>query len=137
MLVLDNNLLSDYLDGTDAARQFLLQYDDEVWAVSAIVLYEAYMGAVHGYIDGSPDRIRQAVTTSMDVLAVTDRTADEAATLQEELMSRGVPADHPDALIAASAQEHGGVFATAKKHFWRDEVQSVLAVAEYDPSKTR
>jgi tRNA(fMet)-specific endonuclease VapC len=133
MLVFDNNLLSDYLDGTDSARQFLQQYEQEAWAVPSIVLYEAYMGSVHGYIDGSPSVIRQAVTASMDVLDVTAETADEAADLQDELLGRGVPADHPDALIAASAREHGGMFATAEKHFWKDEVQSVLSVAEYDP----
>lgn len=115
MLVLDNNLLSDYLDGKDTAQQFLEQHEHDVWAVPAIVLYEAYMGCVHGYIDDSPDTIRQAVTTSMDVLAVTERTATEAASLQEELLRRGVPADHPDALIAASAREHGATFATAEK----------------------
>jgi predicted nucleic acid-binding protein len=48
-------------------------------------------------------------------------------------MDRGVPADHPDALIAASAREHGGTFATTEKHFWKDEVQAVLPVAEYAP----
>lgn len=133
MLVLDTNLLSDYLDGTDDARRFLQQYEHEAWAVPAIVLYEAYMGALHGYIDGSPDTIRQAVTASMDVLEVTERTANEATALQDELLSRGVPADHPDALIAAAAREHGGTFATAEKHFWQDDVQSVLSVAEYDP----
>lgn len=133
MLVLDTNLLSDYLDGTDDARRFLQQYEHEAWAVPAIVLYEAYMGAIHGYIDGSPDTIRQAVTASMDVLEVTERTANEAAALQDELLSRGVPADHPDALIAAAAREHGATFATAEKHFWQDDVQSVLSVAEYDP----
>ncbi|MEE6209689.1 PIN domain-containing protein [Salarchaeum sp. III] len=133
MLVLDNNLLSDYLDGRDAARDFLEQYDDEPWAVSSIVLYEAYLGCVHGYIDGSPETVRRAVTMSMDVLDATARTADEAATLQDELLSLGVPADHPNALIAASAREHGATFATAEKHFWRDDVQSVLPVAEYDP----
>lgn len=133
MLVLDNNLLSDYLDGTDDARRFLQRYEQEAWAVPAIALYEAYMGAVHGYIDGSPDAIRRAVTSSMDVLDVTDRTADEAASLQRELMRRGVPADHPDALIAAVAREHGATFATAEKHFWDDEVRSVLSVAKYDP----
>jgi predicted nucleic acid-binding protein len=91
------------------------------------------MGCIHGYIGGSPDTIRQAVTASIDVLAVTARTADEAASLQTELRDRGVPADHPDALIAASAREHGAVFATAERHFWKDDVQSVLDVAEYDP----
>jgi hypothetical protein len=133
MLVFDNNLLSDYLDGKDTARIFLERYEDEEWAVSAIVLYEAYMGCIHGYIDGSPDTIRQAVTMSMDILDATEQTADEAASLQDDLMDRGVPADHPDALIAASAREHGGTFATAEKHFWKDEVQAVLPVAKYDP----
>lgn len=133
MLVFDNNLLSDYLDGTDTARQFLRQYEQTAWAVPSIVLYEAYMGCVHGYIEKSPQELRQAVLTSMDVLDVTEQTANEAVSLQEELMSRGVPADHPDALIAASAREHGGTFATAEKHFWKDEIQSVLSVAEYDP----
>ncbi|WP_423743279.1 hypothetical protein V5735_09360 (plasmid) [Haladaptatus sp. SPP-AMP-3] len=48
-------------------------------------------------------------------------------------MARGVPADHPDALIAATARVHGTVFATAEKHFWNEEVQDVLDVGEYDP----
>ncbi|MDZ7850761.1 MAG: PIN domain-containing protein [Halodesulfurarchaeum sp.] len=135
MIVLDNNLLSEYLDGTSSASSFLKRYEAEAWAVSAVVLYEAYMGAVHGYIDGSPESVRQAVTASMDVLTVTERTAMEAKTLQEELLVRGVPADHPDALIAATAREHGATFATAEKHFWKDEVRDVLEVAEYHPEK--
>jgi len=104
MLVFDNNLLSDYLDGTDSARQFLKQYEQVAWAVPSIVLYEAYMGSVHGYIGASPSLIRQAVTASMEVLDVTAETADTAADLQDELLNRGVPAAHPDALIAASAK---------------------------------
>lgn len=134
MLVLDNTLLSDYLDGTEAARHFLERHDHEVWAVSAIVLYEAYMGSLHGYIGGSPAEIRQGVTASMEVLAVTEETADAAAALQDELMAAGVPADHPDALIAASARQHGATFATAEQHFWKDPVQDVLDVAAYDPN---
>lgn len=133
MLVFDNTLLSDYLDGTDAARQFLQRYEQLVWAVPSLVLYEAYMGCIHGYIDGSPGEIKQAVSTSMDILAVTAQTADEAASLQEELLKRGVPADHPDALIAATAREHGATLATADQHFWKEDVQSVLDIAEYDP----
>lgn len=133
MLVLDNNLLSDYLDGTDTARQFLQQHDKEVWAVPSTVLYEAYMGSLYGYIDGEAAVVRNAVTASMEILPVTRRTADEAVELQETLLARGVPADHPDALIAASAREHGGTFATAEKQFWSDDVQSVLDVAAYDP----
>jgi len=133
MLVLDNNLLSDYLDGKESAEAFLREHESDPWAVSGIVLYEAYMGSVHGYIDGDVETIREAVTTSMDVLAVTEQTANVAADLQDRLLERGVPADHPDALIAASAVEHGGTFATAEKQFWNPDVQAVLDVAEYDP----
>lgn len=133
MLVLDNNVLSDYLDGEPTAREFLRGYESEAWAVPSTVLYEALMGCVHGYVDGDPDVVRSAITASMDVLDVTEATAAEAAALQGALLERGVPADHPDALIAASAREHGGTFATAEKHFWRDDVQAVLDVAPYDP----
>lgn len=48
MPVLDNNLLSDYLDGTAEAKAFLEQYEADIWAVSAIALYEAYIGSIYG-----------------------------------------------------------------------------------------
>ena len=133
MLLLDNTILSDYLAGVDTARQFLEQYEQEVWAVSSIVLYEAYMGCVHGYIDATPAMVRQAVNTSMTVVDVTQQTAAEAETLQQELLELGAPADSPDVLIAATAREHGGTFATADKHFWKPEIEEVLSVAQYDP----
>jgi predicted nucleic acid-binding protein len=133
VLCLDNNLLSDYLDGRSDARRFLEEYEDEPWVVSNVVVYEAFMGSLHGVIGGDVPTIRQAITSSMDVLEVTEQTAVEAADLQEQLLARGVPADHPDALIAANAREHGATFATAEKHFWESEVQDVLDVAEYDP----
>ena len=133
MLLLDNTILSDYLAGVDTARQFLEQYEQEVWAVSSIVLYEAYMGCVHGYIDATPAMVRQAVNTSMTVVDVTQQTAAEAETLQQELLELGAPADSPDVLIAATAREHGGTFATADKHFWKPEIEELLSVAQYDP----
>ncbi|ELY77538.1 sugar metabolism cluster protein [Natrinema gari JCM 14663] len=91
------------------------------------------MGSLYGYIDASPDEITRAVNASMEILETTDETAMEAYDLQEELQDRGVPVDQLDALIAASAQEHGGWFATAEKQFWRDDVQEVIPVATYDP----
>lgn len=133
MLLLDNTILSDYLAGVDTARQFLEQYEQEVWAVSSIVLYEAYMGCLHGYINATPAMIRQAVNTSMTVIDVTQQTADEAEAMQQELLELGIPADSPDILIAATAREHGGTFATADKHFWKPEMEPVLSVAQYDP----
>jgi tRNA(fMet)-specific endonuclease VapC len=133
VLVLDNNVLSDYLNGTDAAEGFLTVHEDDEWAVSSIVLYEALMGATYGHIGADPATVRQAVTGSMRVLGVTERTAVEARQLQDDLLEEGSPVDQFDALIAASAVEHGGTFATAEKTFGSDTVRSVLDVAVYDP----
>lgn len=133
MLVLDNSLLSDYLAGKRSARSFLEPRSDEVWTVPSIVVYEAYMGAVHGYLGADVETIQSSIEQSIEVLNSTGQTTAEAATLQSELLDRGVPAEHPDALIAASASEHGGTFATGDRYFWADEVREVLDIAAYDP----
>lgn len=131
MLVLDTNLLSDYLTGTDAARAFLERHEDEPWSVPSLVLYESLMGAVYGHVSASPETVRAAVEGSMTVLDVTETTAVEAADLQRKLQSRGLQAESPDALIAAIALEHDGTFATNERFFWKDDVQELLSVAEY------
>ena len=106
MIVLNNNLLSDYLDGKETARQFLQRHEQEARAISMIVLYEAQIDCIHGYLDADPGTVRQAITAAMEVLRLSERAAEEATVLQEQLLERGIPADHPDALIAASAREH-------------------------------
>ncbi|ELY50191.1 PIN domain-containing protein [Natronolimnohabitans innermongolicus] len=133
LIILDNNLLSDYLNGTVDAREFLEEHDRDRWGISSIVLFEALMGSLYGYIDATPDEINHAIATSMDVFTTTQRTAIEAHDLQSKLHDRGAPVDQLDALIAASALEHGGRFATAEKQFWMDDVQEVLPVEEYNP----
>lgn len=132
MLVLDNNLLSDYLNGTADADAFLTRHEQEEWAVSAIVLYEALIGAVYGHIEAAPETVRAGVESSMAVLPTTAQTAVEGQMLQRELLDRGAPVGQLDALVAASAREHGGRFATAEKQFWADEVRSVLDVEPYE-----
>ncbi|XGI82702.1 PIN domain-containing protein [Halorutilales archaeon Cl-col2-1] len=132
MICLDNNLLSDYLDGKEEARKFLKEYESEPWAVSNIVVFEAYMGVVHGYIDGDVETIRQAIKSSMAILEVTERTVNEAVEIQKELRKKGHTLEKPDSLIVANAREHGGRFATAEKQFWNDDVKEVVDVVRYD-----
>ena len=131
MLVIDNSLLSDYLTGRPAARAFLDDWTDEPWAISSIVEFEALAGALYGHSDLPFESIESAISPMVDVLDVTGATAMEAARLQSTLVDRGVPAEHPDVLIAAAASENGATFATADQFFWQDDVQDVLAVAEY------
>ncbi len=133
LIVLGNTLLSDSRNGGDEAKNFLEEYEQDRWGDSSIVLFEALMGSLYGHIDATPDEVTSAVATSMDILTTTQRTATEAHDLQEELHDRGAPVDQLDALIAASAREHGGRFATAEKQFWTAAVQDVLHVEEYDP----
>ncbi|MDG5759409.1 PIN domain-containing protein [Natronococcus sp. A-GB1] len=133
VLVFDNNLLSDYLNGVDDARSFLEEHERDPWGVPSIVLFEALMGSLYGYIDAPPEEIIHSVTTSMEILETTRETATEGYELQQALQKRGAPVDQLDALIAASAREHGGRFATAEKQFWTDDVRAVLDVEEYDP----
>lgn len=133
VLVFDTNLLSDYLNGVADAQSFLTEYEHNRWGVPSIVLFEVLMGSLYGHIDATPDEITRAVTASMDVLETTRETAIEAHALQADLHDRGAPVDHLDAVIAASARERGGRFATAEKQFWTDDVRAVLDVAAYDP----
>jgi hypothetical protein len=134
MLVVDNNLLSDYLRGRGSAREFLEPFERQVWAVPSIVLYEALNGGIRGYIDGSPDEIHRVITESFEVLDVTGETAVVVADIQQTLYEQGRPLDHPDALIVATTYQHDATFATAEKSIWNDAVSEFVEIAEYDPN---
>jgi predicted nucleic acid-binding protein len=133
MLIVDNNLLSDYLVGVEDAGAFLADREGHEWAVPAYVVYEAYLGVFHGGSDRL-DAVRHGIRSDFEVLPVTERTAYLALRIQDELQNRGVTLDRADALIAASSREHGGTFATAEKQFFRDDVRDVLDVTPYRPS---
>jgi predicted nucleic acid-binding protein len=111
MICLDNNLLSDYLAGEASAKEFLEPYADEVWCVSAVVQYEAMMGAFYGHIPGTISDV-EAATAEFEKVAVTERTVREATALQEELSDHGIQLEARDALIAGSALEVGAALAT-------------------------
>lgn len=130
MLALDNNLLSDYLSGEESARQFLLDYEDEPWAVASVTLYEAFMGANYGYITGTIDDIWRA-TDDFERLSFTPETARRAGELQQAVMDSGAQLGAVDAMTAAAADEVGATIATNDKTFWKPEVTAHLDVAKY------
>lgn len=130
MICFDTNLLADYLDGTDAAAEFLAAHETESWAVPSLALFETYMGAIVGRPRGSIRDVHEA-TRGLDVLAVTDDVALRAAELQEELTSEGVRLSHVDAVLAGTAATHGTVFATNDGAFFEDAVRDRIDVVEY------
>ena len=129
-LCFDTNLLADYLDGTDAAAEFLAAHEADPWAVPSLALFEAYMGALVGRPRGSIGDVHDA-TRGLDVLPVTDEVALRAAKLQAELMDEGVQLSHVDAVLAGTAATHGAAFATNDGAFFEDAVRDRIDVVEY------
>lgn len=133
MICFDNVLLSDYLAGEPAAREFLEPYADELWCVSSIVLYEAMMGALYGHIDGPVDAVTSA-TAEFETADVSDRTARNAVQLQADLQEHGQQLEARDALIAGSAVEVGGRLATEDGTLRAAGETGLLDVLDYDRS---
>lgn len=133
MISFDNNLLSDYLAGEPAAREFLEPVADEVWCVSSVVLYEAMMGAFYGHIDATPESVRRA-TTEFERADVSEQTAERAVQLQQDLRDHGQQLEARDALIAGSAVEIGATLATEDSGLRDAGETGLLDVLAYDSS---
>jgi len=130
MLCFDTNLLGDYLDGVDTARTFLEGYETEPWAIPSLVLFEAYMGAIYGRPRGNIDDV-YAATREFEVLDIGDDTVLRAARLQRDLKASGVELEFVDALLVASADEHGATFATNDGGLLVPAVQDRVEIVEY------
>lgn len=131
-LCLDTNLLGDYLDGADAARAFLEEYEAQPWAVPSLVLFEAYMGAIYGRPRGSIEDVR-AATREFEVFDIGDDTAFRAARLQSALKESGVELEFIAAILVAAADEHGATFATNDAALLDPAVRERVRVVEYAP----
>lgn len=131
MLCFDNSLLADYLDGRDSAREFLATYENEVWAVPSVALFEAYMGAIYGRPRGSIEDVHDA-TREFEVLPVTDEVAQSAAKLQRDLKDEGFELGFVDALLVATADDAGAAFATNDETIRAEPVTRRVDVLAYE-----
>lgn len=103
MVVYDSSVIIDYLDGGDAAIEYVDTNHDERTVVPPLVLFEVYQGEV--FKSGVADF--EAVDTALDWLTVVDVTRDlarVAAELQADLRQRGDPLAARDAFIAGVAR---------------------------------
>lgn len=130
MLCFDNNLLADYLDGHDAAREFLEDYEHEVWATPSLALFEAYMGALYGRPRGTVEDVHDA-TREFEILPVTDEVARAAAILQRDLKADGIELGFVDALLVAAADAAGARFASNDGTIRSDPMKARVDVVEY------
>lgn len=131
MICFDNSLLADYLDGADRAREFLVQYEADLWAIPSVALFECYMGAIYGRPRGSIEDVREA-TREFEILPVTDDVAHVAAVLQRDLEGEGIELGFVDALLAATAADAGARFATNDGTLLHDVVTERVDILAYE-----
>lgn len=112
MLLIDSNVLIDFLRGKPEAIEFLFNLTDRL-VISAISVSELYAGVREG-------RERKSLETLIersDVVAVTEEIAIQGGLFQREyLRSHGTGL--ADAIIAATAESRNLKLATLnRKHF--------------------
>lgn len=131
MICFDNSLLADYLDGKESAREFLSQYENELWAIPGVALFECYMGAIYGSPRGSIEDVHEA-TREFEILPVTDDVAHGAATLQRDIKQEGIELGFVDALLAATAVDADARFATSDGTILDETVAAHVDVLKYE-----
>ena len=112
MILVDTNILIDFLRGSSAAVAWLDALDERP-AISAISVLELYAGAR----SQRDERDIIALREQLSCLPIGEEIAERAgAIMRHYRMSHGI--DIPDALIAATAEHHGLKLATLNvKHF--------------------
>lgn len=126
MIAFDTTFLLDYLDGVDAARDYLTEYEDKPFFAPALALFEVYRGAARTGGREKVDRVADALDW-VEPLPLTDATVREAAVIEAELLDTGEPINLGDTLIAGVCRHNGARLLTRDTHFDRVEDLEVLA----------
>lgn len=128
MTLYDSSVLIDYLDGEEAAVEYVVAHSDERAVTTPLVLFEVYQGEV--FKSGSPDfdAVGDALAW-VDVVGVTGGLARAAAELQADLHRRGDPLAARDAFIAGTARGLGDSLAVADADF---DVAGITDVMDVD-----
>lgn len=118
MIAFDATFLVDYLDGVDAAGEFVSERNRGVWFAPTLALFEVYRGALRA---GSTAGMSRAVEGLewVEPLPLTDDAGREAATIEDELRAAGEPINLGDVLIAGICRDAGAQLVTRDQDFER------------------
>jgi predicted nucleic acid-binding protein len=116
MTVYDSSVLISYLDGEDAAVNYVEAHLGERAVAPSLVLFEVYQGEVFKSGPANFDAVDGALEwlTVVDEIDGVSRTAAE---LQAELASYGTPLAARDAFIAGTAKSLSESLAVADPDF--------------------
>ena len=123
----DSSLLIDYLDGDEAAVEYVETHLDERAVAPSLVLFEVYQGEVFKTGPADFDAVDRALAwlTIVDETAALARAAGE---LQNELRRRGEPLAARDAYVAGAAVGLDECLAVADSDFDVDGITDFLDV---------
>ncbi len=128
MTVYDSSVLIDYLDGVQAAIDYVERHSDERAVAPPLVAFEVYQGEV---FKSGPAEF-DAVDAALDWLTVIDGSAElarTAAELQAHLHEQGEVLAARDAFVAGTAAILGEPLAVADADF---DVEGITDRLEVD-----
>lgn len=120
MIALDASFLVDYLDGTDAVREFLDEYGDRPLFAPTLALFEVYRGGVHTGGAASVERVVSALEW-VEPLPLTAAAAREAALVEAELRDAGESINLGDIVVAGTCRANGAELVTRDDQYDRVE----------------
>lgn len=117
-ILLDTNSYSKLFSATDEQLLEVVQETEKVF-LSTIVLGELFFGFIRGKKETQNRALLKKFlhNPAVEVLGVTEETADIYANVMHTLRKKGTPIPTNDIWIAAQAIEHGAVIVTFDTHF--------------------
>jgi len=125
VIAFDSTFLVDYLDGEDAAAEFIEERARGAWFAPTLALLEIYRGALRSAGPGGIEEAAESLEW-IDPLPLTEESAREAVAVDEELRAAGEPINLGDVLIAGICRDAGAQLVTRDDDF--DRVDDLDAV---------
>ena len=125
-IAIDTSLLIKVLSGMVKFPSFFARYDRILLSSIVIGEYRAGLFNTRTGIENDRKLKEYMGRQSVDVVPVTERTADMYAKVYQALRREGTPIPQNDMWIAASALEHGADIATHDEHFRLVPMLSVI-----------
>ena len=117
MNCLDSSFLIDYFDRSQAVEAFLNEHADAPFGAATVTFHEVLFG--QGKHAGVPVQEVAAKLDWVEPLPFTHGAALRAAEIRRTLKGQGDPIGIQDALIGATALEHGATVITRDDDFER------------------
>lgn len=118
MIAFDTSFLLDYLDGVDAAAEYLEDHEDKPFFAPSLALFEVYRGAARTGGREQIERVGSAVDW-IEPLPLSEPATREAALIEAELLDTGDRINLGDTLIAGICRHNGARIVTRDSHFDR------------------